>query len=142
MKEKTLKIDGLDVRLSKFSPSVGMPLLARLQNMLGGSVIKLATGMSHSAEEQIDVMADVIDDITERVSPEILQKFINDIITSGYVFINGNKITHIDDLGMFEDSDPYYLALMITKEQLTFSFGGFLGKFLGNQGSSKAKAKK
>ncbi len=140
-KEKTLQLDGLDIRLVKFSPSVGMPVLAKLQNMIGGSIIKLAGGMSGKESEQAELMAGVIDDITERVGPEQLQSFIEEIVTSGFVFINGDKITHIDDLAMFEDSDPYYLALMITKELLTFSFGGFLGKFLASRDSSKAGAK-
>ena len=142
MREKTLQIDDLDIRLVKFSPSIGMPILTRLQNMLGGSIVKLASGMGQSENGQIDVMASAIDDITNRVKPEVLQQFISDVITSGFVFINGEKITHIDDLGMYEDSDPYYLAVMILKEQLTFSFGGFLGKLMGNLTSSKAKPKR
>ena len=141
-KEKILQIDGVDIRLVKISPSIGLPLTARLAKMLGGSMVKLASGMGKSEKAQIGVMSSAIDDIAERVEPEELYGFINDVVTSGFVFANGNKITHIDDLGMFEDSDPYFLALMITKEQLTFSFGGFLGKLVANQGSSKGKAKK
>jgi hypothetical protein len=103
--------------------------------MLGGAIVKLASGAMGSESEQIAVIADALDEITKRVDPKDLQRFFSDVITSGYIFINGNKITHIDDLAGFEDSDPYYLIIMLVKEQLTLSFGGFLKKFTTAQGS-------
>jgi hypothetical protein len=134
-KEKTVNIDGLDVKFVKFNPSIGLPILSRLQSMLGGAVVKLASGAMGSESEQVAVIAEALDEITKRVDPVDLQKFFSDIITSGYIFVNGNKVTHIDDLAGFEDSDPYYLIVMMVKEQLTLSFGGFLKKFITAQGS-------
>jgi len=134
-KEKIVNIDGLDVKFVKFNPSIGLPILSRLQAMLGGAIVKLASGAMGSESEQIAVIADALDEITKRVDPKDLQRFFSDVITSGYIFINGNKITHIDDLAGFEDSDPYYLIIMLVKEQLTLSFGGFLKKFTTAQGS-------
>lgn len=134
MADKTINIDGITVRLFKFSPSAGLPILSRLQNMLGGSVLSMVSAVGKSDAEQAKVMADALDSIVERVAPEKVTKFITDVVCSGFVVVNGVKVGHLDDLAI-EDCDPFYLALMITKEQLTYSFGGFLGKFLQKQGS-------
>lgn len=133
MNTKTIDIDGSRVDLTKFSPSMGLPILSRLQNMLGGSVLSIAGGAGKDDSEQLNVVADAIDDIVGRVEPEKITAFVQDILTSGMVAVDGKRLTHIDDLAVSEDKDPYYLALMITKEQLQFSFGGFIKKLMGGQ---------
>jgi hypothetical protein len=134
-KEKIIKIDGVEVRLVKFSPMIGMPILARLQNMLGGSIVNMAGGMKASQEDQLKIIGETIDSLSDRVPPEKMSAFIEDVLTSGFIFIGGQKVTHIDDFGAFDDSDPYYVMVMTLKEQITFSFGGFLGKFMAGQNS-------
>ena len=134
-KRKTVDIDGKTFEIVKFSPSQGLPLLARLQGAIGGSIFKLAK-QGGTDDEKMDMIAQAIDTICERLPPEKLQALIVDMVCSGCVVHNKHRIEHIDDLseGEEDESDPYYISLILFREIVQFSFGSFVKKLMQNLG--------
>ncbi len=131
MRQTTVQIDGTTVELTKFSAAPGFKMMARIIKLLGGSVLEIAGGMGKSEEDQAKAMGAAIDNIMSRTEPDDLYALVSDLVCGGFTVINGKKVTHLDDLGALgDDTDPFYLGMMIAKEQLMFSFKGALGKLL------------
>ena len=135
MREQNVTIDGVPVTLIKMSAAPGFKMLARLTRILGGSLMDAAASAGKSKEEQATAFGDVIDGIVAKTTDDQLYNLINDTLCGGFVAVGGKKLTHLDDLGAIEDSDPFYLGLMIFKEQMIFSFGPAIKKLMGAQTS-------
>ena len=133
--QKTITVDGLQVTLIKFNPTKGLAILARLQNLLGGSVIELAKAKGQDTTGQIEALGEALDSIVQRNTPEAVQKLIVDIVASGYVTVETTKINNFDELAGFEDADALYLGFTIAKEQIMFSFETFVKKLMSNLAS-------
>ncbi len=118
----------------KFTAAPGFKMIARITKLVGGSVLELGKSMGKDTGGQVSAFGEVIDGIMARTSADQLFSLVNDIICSGFVTVNGTKIAHMDDLGQFEESDPFYLGMIIAKEQLTYSFGDAIKKLI-SQGS-------
>ncbi len=114
----------------KFTAAPGFKMIAKITKLVGGSVLELGKSIGKDTGGQASAFGEVIDGIMARTSADQLYSLVNDIVCSGFVTVNGKKITHMDDLGQFENSDPFYLGLMIAKEQLTFSFGDAIKKLI------------
>lgn len=132
MQDKTERIDGVECRFFKFTPSQGLPILANLQKMIGGSIFDLIEA-SEDAENMYSIVGKALDKLSDRNSAEDVQALITSVVTSGSIVVNKQKIQHLDELGEFQtQTDPIYLMMTLFKEQVVYSFSGFLGKMVGS----------
>jgi hypothetical protein len=132
MQDKTVTIDGVECKLFKLTPSKGLPILAKLQKMAGGSVFELIEA-SQDKNRIYQIIGTAIDKLSDRNSAEDVQALISSVLTSGTIFVQGNKLNHLDDLAAFEDkTDPIFLMISLFKEQICYSFSSFLEKMVGS----------
>jgi len=118
-KTKTVKIDGLEVKIRKFNPMKGGTLLGTTIAMFS-TVIK-------------DIISALEKDLSEEKQLEVeVMKYLESIVVGEYVIVDGKKVTHFDDFEALsgEDGDGLHLAIMIVAESIKFNFSKFLGKLI------------
>jgi len=127
---KQVRCGSVTLDIERMNVSDGLKILARLQAAIGGSIFQIAKGVGKGEDEQVAALASAIDSFTARVTPEEVFSIVNDVLTSGTIFINGTRVSHIDEMGGF-DEDPYTIALFAFREAVQLNFSGFIKKLMG-----------
>ena len=134
---KDLHIDGLNIKLVRFNAGAGTLILAKIQNAFGGALMKMAQSSNATDEQQLEIIGQSLDALGDRLPPEKMHKLIQEVLCGGNVYINGTQLNSLDQLDMYhENTDPYYLTIVLFKEMVTFSFGSFIKKLMGGLAGS------
>jgi len=133
-KTKTVKIDGLEVKIRKFNPMKGGTLLGTTIAMFSTVIKDIVSALEKdlSEEKQLEVFIGAIQGLFEKNTPEEVMKYLESIVVGEYVIVDGKKVTHFDDFEALsgEDGDGLHLAIMIVAESIKFNFSKFLGKLI------------
>jgi len=128
-KELNTEIDGHEVTILKFPATKGIEFSTRVHKLLGGSIMELANGASGDDAEQLLAFGKALDAIAERNSVESYLEFMKFTLTTGFVFVDKQKLNHIDELEQHEDIDAMVFAMKIMVESIKFNLSGF-GKLM------------
>jgi len=128
-KELNTEIDGHEVTILKFPATKGIEFSTRVHKLLGGSIMELANGANGDDAEQLLAFGKALDAIAERNSVESYLDFMKFTLTTGFVFVDKQKLNHIDELEQHEDIDAMVFAMKIMVESIKFNLSGF-GKLM------------
>ena len=137
---KVFDVEGHQVACLKMDARTSLHFAVRAGVFAGPILTAIATAGDGGGERAVveAVGAALMAALGDIERADAAEKFISDIIGSGFTVIDGTKIHSIDDLNQF-NADPLLLSFEIVKGHVSLSIAPALGKIAGGLvGSSGA----
>jgi len=127
------KIETKQVDITKLSAHNALRVHAQVIKFISGSVNEIVKGIGKDDVAQAEYLGSAVSKaFSDNGSVEELISFITSNLTDGNVIVDGQRVTHLDDLERFDDVDGSELMYAIFGEWVKLNLGGMLKK-IGNQ---------
>jgi len=131
---KSVKVTllGKKVTITKLSAHNALRAHGKVLRFIAPAVGNIADGMGKGDEAQAEQLSSAITNAVGNAQDmEEIITFIDECITGGDVVLDGNRVTHLDDLEIFEDVDGSELMYAIFAEWVKLNLGGLIKKIGG-----------
>jgi uncharacterized protein with von Willebrand factor type A (vWA) domain len=132
LKEKNISIGTVNAIVYKLPFGQSVKVVDKMRKLFA-PVMKAMAATGKSENDQLEALADAIGEAMTSMEDGALTGFIEEVLTSGFVAVNGRKISSLGDLDAIEDEEPLYVGLELVKEQIQFSIVPGMGKLLGGR---------
>lgn len=132
---KTIQVGGKAWTLGKYSPSVGLRHLQKLQSLIGPGLsgllrgVKLTKGAKLGDSVDGGALALLIAGVSDRLTDPELVPFLVQLLEDASVRCDGAAVTaETFDAVLSGFDDPYDVTGRVVKETLVHNYAAFLGK--------------
>lgn len=142
---KQIQVDGQTYTIQPYLTSFGMRLLTRIFLILGKPLVTLAFGLKGEgkslldAEIQPDQIAEIMDGLYARLTPEEVDQLFKDILVGTLIGNTSQSATEVYDTHF---SQQYGHLFKVVFKSLEAQYGDFFGALGGLAGLGRAVTKK
>jgi hypothetical protein len=96
-RKKVIDLDGVQIELTKLNFGISVRVVEMMRSMFG-PIIKAVRAAGKDEEEQVEALGDAVSEAMSNMKDGDLTRFVETILTNGFISINGRKITSFGDL--------------------------------------------